>query len=482
MSDNKNPIKQSAAFPDGESGRAPDQPDYSSEILSLIRSDISPIVLREKLQDYHENDVADALPKLLPNERRKLYRILNPDLLSSILEYAEESEAALYLSEMDIHRAAAVVSGMESDAAISVLRTLPKERRALVIDLMDSESKRDIALIASFDEDEIGSRMTTNCIIVRENLTIKEAMNELIRQAGENDNISILFTVDRDGEFYGAIDLKELIIARQDQKLDDLIVTSFPYVYGHEEIDDCIERLKDYSEDFIPVLDNDNRILGVITSQNLTQLVDEELGEDYAKLGGLTAEEDLKEPVRQSVKKRLPWLVLLLALGMVVSSVVSMFEGVVEKLTIIMAFQSMILDMSGNVGTQSLAVTIRVLTDRGINGHMKLQLVRKEMTTGLANGFLLGIIAVAGVGFYIMLSHHMTPVTSIAISTCIGLSLLLAMVISSFVGTIVPMFFDKIGVDPAVASGPLITTITDLVGVVTYYSLAWIMLVHFLGM
>ncbi|MGN0240098.1 MAG: magnesium transporter [Candidatus Weimeria sp.] len=474
--------KNELNMPEEKNAQALDQPDYIGEILSLIRSNTSPIILREKLDDYHENDIADALPQLKPNERQKLYRILDPDLLASILEYAEDDEDALYLSEMDIHRAASVVSEMDSDDAVSVLKTLPKERRALVIDLMDSDSKHDIKLMASYDDDEIGSRMTTNCIIIRENLTVKEAMSELIRQAGENDNISTLFTVDEDGEFYGAIDLKELIIARQDQSLDDLIVTSFPYVYGHEEIDDCIERLKDYSEDSIPVLDNSNRILGVITSQNLTQLVDEELGEDYAKLGGLTAEEDLKEPVSLSVKKRLPWLVLLLFLGMVVSSVVSLYEGVVEKLTIIMAFQSMILDMSGNVGTQSLAVTIRVLTDRGINGRMKLRLIRKEITTGAANGFLVGCVAVVGVGIYIMLAHHMAIALSLAISVCIGLSLLLAMVISSFVGTIIPMFFDKIGVDPAVASGPLITTITDLVGVVTYYSLAWIMLVHFLGM
>ncbi|HAP04081.1 MAG TPA: magnesium transporter [Lachnospiraceae bacterium] len=478
----KKELKNRVEISEEKAVQALDQPDYIGEILSLIRSNTSPIILREKLDDYHENDIADALPQLQPNERQKLYRILDPDLLAAILEYAEEDEDALYLSEMDIHRAASVVSEMDSDDAVSVLKTLPKERRALVIDLMDSDSKHDIKLMASYDDDEIGSRMTTNCIIIRENLSVKEAMSELVRQAGENDNISTLFTVDEDGEFYGAIDLKELIIARGDQSLDDLIVTSFPYVYGHEEIDDCIERLKDYSEDSIPVLDNNNRILGVITSQNLTQLVDEELGEDYAKLGGLTAEEDLKEPVSLSVKKRLPWLVLLLFLGMVVSSVVSLYEGVVEKLTIIMAFQSMILDMSGNVGTQSLAVTIRVLTDRGINGRMKLKLIRKEMTTGAANGFLVGCVAVVGVGIYIMLAHHMAVAVSLAISICIGSSLLLAMVISSFVGTIIPMFFDKIGVDPAVASGPLITTITDLVGVVTYYSLAWIMLVHFLGM
>ena len=159
-----------------------------------------------------------------------------------------------------------------------------------------------------------------------------------------------------------------------------------------------------------------------------------------------------------------------------------MYEQVVAKLTIIMAFQSMILDMSGNVGTQSLAVTIRVLMDENLTGHEKLRLVRREMTTGFLNGLVLGVIATVGVGIYIALAKGYAPATAFSVSLCIGLSLVLAMLISSMVGTVIPMFFKKVGVDPAVASGPLITTVTDLVGVVTYYSLAWIMLVHYLGM
>jgi len=169
-------------------------------------------------------------------------------------------------------------------------------------------------------------------------------------------------------------------------------------------------------------------------------------------------------------------------LGLVVSSVVGMYEQVVAKLTIIMAFQSMILDMSGNVGTQSLAVTIRVLMDEKLTAKEKAGLVFKEMRVGFLNGAVLGVLALGTVGVYIMLFKHMAALSAFAISGCIGISLLVAMVISSLVGTVVPIFFKKIGVDPAVASGPLITTITDLVGVVTYYSLAWIMLIHVLHM
>ncbi|MBQ5952184.1 MAG: magnesium transporter [Lachnospiraceae bacterium] len=449
-------------------------------MLSIIRSDTSPRVLRQKLDDYHENDIASVLPQLTLSERRKLYRILNLPMLSAILDRADEDEAGQYINEMDVHRAADVVSEMESDTAIKVLRTLPKERRSLIIDLMDSESKRDIALIASFDEDEIGSRMTTNCIIIRENLTVKEAMSELVAQAGENDNISTIFVVDDTGAFYGAIDLKELIIARQDADLDDLILTSFPYVYGNEEIDDCIERLKDYSEDFIPVLDNNNRILGVITSQSIIQVVDDALGEDYARLAGLTAEEDLEEPLRDSMRKRLPWLLVLLGLGLVVSSVVGVFETVVSQLTIIMAFQSLILDMSGNVGTQSLAVTIRVLMDEQLTGKQKLGFFFKELRVGFSNGLILGFFSCILVGLYIYFFKVHNLGFAYAIAGCIGISMLCAMIIASCMGTLIPMTLKKLGVDPAVASGPLITTTNDLIAVVTYYSLSWVLLINVL--
>ena len=202
-------------------------------------------------------------------------------------------------------------------------------------------------------------------------------MSALVSQAAQNDNISTIFVVNDNQEFYGAIDLKDLIIARQDHPLDELVVTSYPYVYGTALIDDCIEDLKDYSEDSIPVLDNDNRLIGVITSANIVDLVDDEMGEDYAKFAGLTAEEDLQEPLKESMKKRMPWLVILLGLGMIVSSVVGIFEKVVTNLPIIMCFQSLILDMAGNVGTQSLAVTIRVLMDESLTGRQKLELVFK---------------------------------------------------------------------------------------------------------
>ena len=454
--------------------------DYQSEILAIIRGNTSPGVMRNKLEDYHENDLADVFSELTVAERRKVCRILNLDMLSDIFEYIDEKQAAEYLDEMDVRKAAGILSGMETDAVVDVLRMTPKEKKVLLIELMDDEARKDMAIIASFDGEEIGSKMTTNCIMIRENLTVKQAMSSLIGQAAKNDNISTIFMVTEDSTFYGALDLKDLIIARQDACLEDLIVTSYPYVYGNELIDDCIEKLKDYSENSIPVLDNDNKLLGVITSQSIVELVDDEMGEDYAMFAGLTAEEDLKEPLRESLKKRLPWLLVLLGLGMVVSSVVGVFETVVSQLTIIMCFQSLILDMAGNVGTQSLAVTIRVLMDESLTGKQKAELVWKEMTIGFSNGLILGTLSFIVIGLYIALFKGKTFMFAYAVSGCIGIALVVAMVISGAVGTCIPLFFKKINVDPAVASGPLITTINDLVAVVTYYGLSWIFLIEML--
>ena len=454
-----------------------DYQDYRAEILGIVRSNASPGIMRNKLEDYHENDLADVFPDLSVAERRKLCRILNLDMLADIFEYIDEKQAAEYLDEMDVRKAAAILSRMETDAVVDVLRMIPKEKRALLLELMDDEARKDMAVIAAFDDEEIGSRMTTNYIEIRENLTVKQAMTELVSQAAKNDNISTIFMVTADHTFYGAMDLKDLITARQDTRLEDLIVTSYPYVYGHELIDDCIEKLKDYSENSIPILDNDNKLLGVITSQSIVDLVDDEMGEDYAMFAGLTAEEDLKEPLKESMKKRLPWLLVLLALGTVVSSVVGVFEQVVSQLTIIMCFQSLILDMAGNVGTQSLAVTIRVLMDESLTGKQKVELVFKEMRIAFSNGAILGILSFLVLGLYIALFKGKTWTFAYAVSGCIGLSLMVAMVISGAVGTLIPLFFKKINIDPAVASGPLITTINDLVAVVACYGLCGILLI-----
>lgn len=452
------------------------------EIVAVIRSNLDKEKLVEKLDDYHANDIAQSLEYLTKEERLSLYEILGDEWVSEILSYVEEPEQ--YINELGVEKLADIINEMDSDDAADLLEKVDESVKEKLRLSLDDDVKADIQLINSYDEDEVGSLITNNYICISKKLDIRGAMHELIKQAGDNDNISTIYVVDENGKFSGAIDLKDLIIARQSDTLDSIIIYSYPYFYADEKISDSIEKIKDYAEDSLPVLNRDKEIVGIITAQDVVEAVDDEMGEDYAKLAGLTAEEDLQETTKQSIKKRLPWLVVLLVLGMGVSAVVGVFENVVAILPIVICFQSLILDMAGNVGTQSLAVTIRVLMDEELAPKDKLKLVFKEAKVGFSNGFLLGILAIVFLGLYIFLYKGYDIRHAFLISLCVGVSLLLAMIVSSLVGTLVPLFFKKIKVDPAVASGPLITTVNDLVAVVIYYGLSWVFLIqtmHILG-
>ena len=452
------------------------EPIFAEEIVKIIRSSPSMEEMREQLRDYHDNDIAQSLKFLNRAERNLLYSALDAEWLAEIISYIDEP--AEYVDEIGIDKLAAIINEMDADDAVDLWESIDESVKVKLRPMINDQTKTAILLINSYSDDEIGSLITTNYICIHQNLTIRQAMHELVRQAGDNDNIATIYVVDARNRFCGAIDLKDLIVARETVPLDSIISYAYPYLLDHEKISDSIEKIKDYAEDSLPVLNKDKKIIGIITAQDVVEAVDDELGEDYAKLAGLSAEEDLNETITESIKKRLPWLIILLFLGMGVSTVVGAFEGVVAVLPVVICFQSLILDMAGNVGTQSLAVTIRVLMDENLSAKDKLHLIGKEMKVGSCNGALLGVMALVFLGVYIVLFKGYSVANAFLISGCVGLSLLVAIVISSLVGTLVPMLFHKLKVDPAVASGPLITTVNDLVAVVTYYGLAWIFLIN----
>ena len=328
---------------------------YVEELIEIIRAGLSREELVDWLFDYHDNDIADALELLTPEERKRLYSALGAERVAEIFAYLDDGD--VYLKELSLKQQAKVISEMDSDDAVDILEEVDDDTKCKILGMLDKEASEDVQLLLSYDEDEIGSYMTTNFILIHNDLTVREAMRELVKQAGENDNISTIYVVDRAEQYYGAIELQDLIIAREHTELEDLISRSYPYVMDHEKISECIEKIKDY------------------------------------------AEEDLNETTRESVRKRLPWLVIL---------------------------------------------TVMALLFLGAYIH-------------LFKGFSLGY--------------------SMMISACVGVSLVGAMVVSSLVGTLTPIFFKKVGVDPAVASGPLITTINDLVTIVVYYGLVAVVLI-----
>lgn len=452
------------------------EPIYVEEIVQIITESKTGEELRNQLKNYHDNDISQSLSRLNKAERLHLFHVIGAEWASEIISYIDNPST--YLEEIGVQNVVTVINEMDADDAVDLLESLSEDLKERIRCKLNKDVIADIKLISSYEEDEIGSLMTTNFVCINNKLSIRQAMHELISQAGEKDNISTIYVVNGKGLFCGAIELKDLIRARENDDLDEIISYSYPYLLANEKITSSIEKIKDYSEDSLPVLNEKKEIIGILTAQDVIEMVDDEMGDDYAKLAGLSAEEDLNETALQSMKKRLPWLIILLALGMGVSSVVGIFEGVVAVLPIIICFQSLILDMAGNVGTQSLAVTIRVLMDEQITTKDKLHMVLKELKVGLKNGLVLGIMAVVCLGIYIYIFKGYSIGNAFLISACVGTALFLAIIISSLVGTLVPMAFHRIKVDPAVASGPLITTVNDLVAVITYYGLAWIMLIQ----
>lgn len=450
---------------------------YRVAILSAIRGDNTDGTLREILADYHDNDIAAVLDELTGEERDRLLRVLGSEAMSDIIPFAQD--AGEILSEMDADEAADIIEQMDADEALEVLDELDEETRNEVLELIENEVLEDIELIDSYGEDEFGSVMSTNFIVIDRELTVKQAMRALISEAPENDNIYTLFVKDAEERFYGAIDLKELIVARSDKPLEELIYTAFPYVYDKESISENIERLRGYSEDLIPVLSEEGKMLGVITSQDITEMIDAERGDDYAKLAALSSEEEKGESLFKSMKKRVPWLVALLFLGLAVSAVVGLFEGVVKELPLIVCFQSLILGMAGNVGTQSLAVTVRALGADELDGKKQIGFIFKESGIALLNGAFIGVASILIVGGYLSIIGGYAPELAFSTALCVGIALCFAMMIAGFTGAAIPMCFARLGIDPAIASGPLITTVNDLVAVFSYYGLAWGLLLHF---
>ncbi len=453
--------------------------NYCSQILGIVRSNATEDEIKTQLQEFHNNDIAGAFEELTSEERDRLLKILGTELISEIVSYLDD--ASEYLSEITADDAAEIIEQMDADDAVEALEDLDDERRSEIIDLIeDAEIKKDIKLIDSYEDDQFGSRMSTNFICVKRTQTIKETMKILVSEAAENDNIFTIFAVEEDNSFYGAIDLKELIIARSNVELERLICNTFPFVYDTDLISENIERLRGYSEHIIPVVSaKTQKLLGVITSTDIAELIDEERGDDYAKLAAMTGEQERDEPLFTSMKKRVPWLIALLFMGLIVSAVVGAFEGVVAALPMIVSFQSLILGMAGNAGTQSLAVTVRKLSENDNSSLAKqLRYILSEVRIALLNGIALGIISFAMVSGYLFIANSYDVAFILSAAGCVGLAMCFAMAISGFTGAAIPICLYRLKVDPAVASGPLITTVNDLVAVISYYGLAWLLIIN----
>lgn len=440
--------------------------DFIVEIINLIENTLDNEKLIDDLSQYHASDIADAFGELDDEQLVRLYDILPSELLADIITYIEEKER--YLDLMENEDVADILDNMESNDAAEVLEELDEEDIEEIQELVEPETLEDINLINSYDENMLGSVMSTDYIEIKANLTIKQAMRVVINSANEVENINVIYVTDDAGKYVGIITLRDLIRARSNDQLEDIIKTNYPTLYDYTLLDEIDKDILDYELESYGVLDSEGGLIGIVNDETLIDLLEEEYKEDYAMLAGISEIEDTSEPIYKAVFARLPWLAFLLVIGLFVSLLTSSFEEVILNLTTVVFFQSLILGMAGNTGTQSLAVTISKLND----DEKKIgKVIKRELFTGFLNGLIIGTLAFGLVLIFLLLRQT-------GISDClktglsVSISLVISMSIAAFLGAFVPYVLSKLKVDPAVASGPFITTVNDIVAIIIYYSLA----------
>lgn len=444
-----------------------------NEIIALL-DESNQIKFREIFLDLHAYDQAQIYLTLERNYRIKIFQYLNAEELSDLFEYFEEHEYLEVMGSVNHERMSKILEEMDPDDAVDFLQVLSEDMANQYLDKMNDEASNELLELMHYDEDSAGSIMTSDYIQINEHDTVKKAMKKLIDNAGNVDSISYLYALNDEEQLMGVISLKNLIIARGHEIIEDIMTDNVMSVLFDTDQEEVAKIMTDYDFLALPVVDDENHMLGMITIDDIVDVINEEVEEDYAKLAGLTdVAPDLdNETVLKSVQKRLPWLIILTLIGMVTSALMANFEEILEQVTILAFFLSLILAMSGNTGTQALAVTIRGITDDELDQRSKIitHLLR-ELTTGMINGVVIGIL----VTVLITLLYG-----EMYIGMVVGISIIISLTLSTLMGALVPLFMNAINVDPAIASGPLITTFNDLLGLTVYLSLATYLITNFL--
>lgn len=434
--------------------------------------------VRKMLIDYHPYDIAIIFKDLNKATREKIYQAFDEKELADIFEYLEDDDAVSFLEEINVKKASNIINEMEPDDAADVIGKMEDENIENYLSIMPKEDAEELNMLKEYDENMAGSLMSTNFIAIDGQMDVKEAMKHLIKCASDLEVIDPLFVCNK-GELIGFIDLKDLIIARSPNKIVDIMN---PSVISCEVTCDksiAIKKIKDYDINALPIT-KDKILVGVITADDAIDEVIEDIKEDSLNLVGVNTDTKDETNIFKSMLKRLPWLICLLVASLLISNITSNFEEVIVQVTVFAFFQSLVFDMAGNAGTQSLAVTVRNIsrhemdTKKGVLKHLG-----KEFLTALFTSILLGILSFIMCFVYLLIVKDETVVKWL-VSLIISGALMISLLVTELLGAIIPLFFYKIKIDPAVASGPLITTLSDTISIIVYFGLASILLSNIL--
>lgn len=451
---------------------------YIEEILKLIQSGLDNDTLKEKLLEFHPYELSEALIELTEEQRLDLYALLSPSEICYAIGHLEIEDTLILFGEMKPKYIVNIIQSLDIDDAVDVVQALPQEERAAYLKLMDAEHRAEIKELFQYKEDTAGSIMTTEYVEVSVKDTVEQAMRKLISQAVEAESIHTIYVVDSKNILVGTLSLREMILARKGKLIQDEMnqrIISVPASLDQEEV---AELVRDYDFTSIPVVDHLNKMLGVITIDDIVDVIEEEAVEDYSKLAGISdvAIDGETETIWMSAKKRLPWLLILSVLGFTTSTIIAQFEGTLAAVPTIALFMPMILGMAGNTGTQSLAVTIRGLNDGEFSDRPQIRKhLFREVGTGLLNGVLIGVMLFAVTYLFLTITGNENAFT---ITQVVSLSIVVSLTVATFSGALIPIIINSFKIDPAIASGPFVTMIIDIIALSVYFFLATVLIIN----
>lgn len=442
--------------------------DENLEHLSELISSKSDKAITALFEEVHYADIAEILDEVSFEDAIYIIKLLDSEKTSEILTELDEDTREKILQNLSAKEIAKEISEMDTDDAADIMGELSEERQKRVISaLKDDEHAADIKELLSYDDNTAGALMGKELVKVYETWTVAGCMRRIRGQAKDVTRVHSIYVVDKEEKLIGRLSLKDLIIAKNEQKISEIYIDQVDSVNVNEDDEEVAKIMSKYDLDAIPVVDDNNVLLGRITIDDIVDVLKEEADKDYQMAAGISKDVEADDTIWELTKARLPWLILALFGGFISVSVLGGFEEAMNKYPVLFFFTPLIAAMAGNVGVQSSAIIVQGIANGSLRGSLWKRLL-KEVTQSLLNGFVLAALLMSA-GMLFLGFEFKVGIT-------VAISLISVIIIASIIGTFVPIILDKRNIDPALATGPFITTSNDILGILIYFSIAKLIL------
>jgi len=445
--------------------------EITSEFLEDLKSLINlgnDTQIKKIFKEVHYADIAEVLDELSFDDSIYIIKLLDSEKTSEILTELDEDIREKILENLSAKEIAEEIKEMDTDDAADIIGELSEERQEHVINaLEDVEHAADIKELLSYEDDSAGALMAKELVKVYETWTVAGCLRRIRGQAKEVTRVHSIYVVDKEEKLIGRLSLKDLITAKNEQKIAEIYIPKVTFVHVNEDDDEVAKIMAKYDLEAIPVVDDNHVLLGRITIDDIVDLIKDEADKDYQMAAGFSQDVEVNDTIWELTKARLPWLILALFGGFVSVSVLGSFNGAMDRFPQLFFFTPLIAAMAGNVGVQSSAIIVQGLANDSLKGSLFRRLL-KEIAQGLLNGFVLAALLMSAGMLFLGFPFKL--------GITVAISLISVIIIASIIGTFIPIILDKRGVDPALATGPFITTSNDILGIIIYFSIAKLVL------